>query len=695
MTVIKGTFPVRFRVDGKDGEGLWVRYAVTLDKWDDTLQKSYPSNMFTIPTDDCIYIGIAVGTGNAPTDARYYDWLKFVGVDGQSFIIRGVCEEVYNHDAFYDEVEKVVGKVYLLEDYDNDTFNALAVRWTEGGAENLGAVDGDAYVKSSNKVLFVKNKNRWQDLGSIQGPKGDPGEPGKDGEDAVSYKLSSSISALPLNNDGSPQITSFTLSAVMRKGATVVPFDDTYSIVALISHSGSTYPVTKSGKLSSNVSYFTVGLIDDNGNIINNIKSITCSLYRGSIKYDGFDILPIKAGAAGVSYFPNMRGYWTLGEPYQWQGMSRDMVVWRADGDDKPYLYAVKTAGTTVKETLLSPDKNTGEWEKADSPFSMLFANFVYTDNASVAGFVWSEEQMMSSSYTGDGDKATPDTANIYMNGKDGIFRALKAEIRGKINANSGTFNNVEINNSCQIIQKNGEGWFLVRANAQANRPQSWWLGYSGKLTGQFTMQTSYDDGSNHPPTAKLSASTPNIQSGSPSNKPLLELYANISQPLASFYHSGGMMVRICNSLGEGIRFAPQDSSIIPLAFCGEGHGGLNGVIQGYKLNVISSGQIDISNGNTVYCYGVRTSIVLPTLKNCQDVLGTNGSFALDLCIIGALGANSFNVYGSSKTVLTNCQLLDNNHNAWSFIMSQGDVILLKLIYNGSSFYAYRVSHLS
>ena len=696
MTVIKGTFPVRFRVDGKDGEGLWVRYAVTLDKWDDTLQKSYPSNMYTLPTDDCIYIGIAVGAGSAPTEAIYYDWLKFVGVDGQSFIIRGVCEEVYSYDVFYDEVEKVVGKVYLLEDYDSDTFNALAVRWTENGAEDLGAVDGDAYVKSSNRVLFVKNKNLWQDLGSIQGPKGDPGDPGKDGEDAVSYKLSSSISALPLNNDGSPQITSFTLSAVMRKGATVVPFDENYILFYYIYHSASIPPDNKGQWLSSSISSMTVDVSN-----INDITSISCSLkYRenNALKtLDSFDILPIKAGAAGVSYFPNMRGYWKLGATYQWQGMSRDMVVWRADGDDKPYLYAVKTAGTTVKKTLLSPDKNTGEtgeWEKADSPFSMLFANFVYTDNASVGGFVFSEEQMRSTS-TEDGNSPKSDGSNckILIDGSTGFFRARNAEIKGKINATSGTFENVEINNSCQIIQNNGKGWFLVGANAQSDRPESWWLGYSGELTGQFTMQTSYDDGSNHPPTAKISARTPNIQSGSPSYSPLLELYANISQPLASFYHDGGMMVRICNSLGEGIRFTPQASSIIPLAFCGKGHGGLDGVIQGYKLNVISSGQIDILNGNTVYCDGVGTSIVLPTLKNCQDVLGTNGSFALDLCIIGALGAYNFNVYGSSKTVLTNCQLLDNNHNAWSFIMSAGDVILLKLIYNGSSFYAYRVSH--
>ena len=442
MTVIKGTFPVRFRVDGKDGEGLWVRYAVTLDKWDDTLKKSYPSKMYTLPTDDCIYIGIAVGAGNAPTDARYYDWLKFVGVDGQSFIIRGVCEEVYSYDAFYDEVEKVVGKVYLLENYDNEDFNALAVRWTEGGAVDLGAVDGDAYIKSSNRFLFVKNKNRWQSLGSIQGPKGDPGDPGKDGEDAISYKLSSSISALPLNNDGSPQITSFTLSAVMRKGATVVPFDENYILLYYIYHSSDTPPVNKGQWLSSSISSMTVYLTN-----INDIKNISCSLkYRenNALKtLDSFDILPIKAGAAGVSYFPNMRGYWELGGTYQWQGMSRDMVVWRADGDDKPYLYAVKTAGTKIESSLISPDKDTENWEKADSPFSMLFANFVYTDNASVGGFVYSEEQMRSTSTT-DGNKPdeTGSNCNILIDGKKGILRALKAEIQGKVIAKSGTFEN-------------------------------------------------------------------------------------------------------------------------------------------------------------------------------------------------------------------------------------------------------------
>ena len=995
-TYIKGTFPVRFRRDGKDGVNVWLKYATVLDLKDSNTGKSYPSNnhIFNEPTAECKYIGIGKGVGNEPTQGQYYDWKKYIGDDGTSFTAKGQAIAHYTTLTAYNSASKSVG-LYLID----ASAGALLKYWNGSASENRSVEDGDGYT-TADKHLWVKDGAKWNDLGEIQGPKGDPayidtiylkgtsnssstsyaemtivrnnistkksankrgliaykinrttlavtdigiydtydsssgttnanslateinkldttvflaivsfnacgfssnlvtaikqfggndiadltakkqafcflgykgmaqgtalqvlnigdakiaeissivsngvcqgsgqggnsilsvtnyylgsssstepigkwntdpsksgfsaskpylwnyevttfslsspketekrvigvwskdgkgiksiteyylatsassgvtteikkwpwtttiqtispskkylwnyeiiaytdgtsdppsdpriigvyGDKGDPGKDAVSYKLSSSISAIPLDNDAYPTVSSFTLTAYKFVGNSSATFDDSYQLVAIISYSGSTTPITVSTKLGTS-SKLTVYLRTDglsSGSLIKDIRSVSCNLYHGQTNLDSFNILPIKAGAAGVSYFPNTRGLWqpNANPPYSWKDGSRDMVVYNKGGGTA-YLFAVKTAGATNITSSPMTEAgavNTKDWVQADAPFSMLFGNFVYTDNASVAGFVWSEEQMMSSSYTGDGDKTTPGTANIYMNGKKGFFRALNAEIRGKINATSGTFENVEINNSCQIIQNNGKGWFLVGANEQSDRPESWWLGYSGELTGQFTMQTSYDDGSNHPLTAKISARTPNIQSDSPSYSPLLELYANISQPLASFYHDGGMMVRICNSLGEGIRFTPQDSSIIPLAFCGKGHGGLDGVIQGYKLNVISSGQINILNGNTVYCDGVGTSIVLPTLKNCQDVLGTNGSFALDLCIIGALGAYNFNVYGSSKTVLTNCQLLDSNHNAWSFIMSAGDVMLLKLIYNGSSFYAYRVSHLN
>ena len=127
-------------------------------------------------------------------------------------------------------------------------------------------------------------------------------------------------------------------------------------------------------------------------------------------------------------------------------------------------------------------------------------------------------------------------------------------------------------------------------------------------------------------------------------------------------------------------------------AFCGNGDGVLNGVIQGYKLNVMTSGLINISKGNTVYCNGVNTTLALPKLSDCRDVLGTSGAFALDLTIIGASGASNFRVEGSDYSTLTDCQLVSNNHTAWRATMSQGDVLQLKLIYTGSAFYAYIVS---
>ena len=139
--------------------------------------------------------------------------------------------------------------------------------------------------------------------------------------------------------------------------------------------------------------------------------------------------------------------------------MSRDMVVCNIDGT--PYLFAVKTAGKSFKSTV-SPDKDTNNWEKSSSPYSMLFANFVYTDNASVGGFVFSDEQMRSTSTT---DENSPNTTgsncNILLDGSTGKFVANHATIRGtiyaksgsftgEVNANSGTFSNCTINETCK-----------------------------------------------------------------------------------------------------------------------------------------------------------------------------------------------------------------------------------------------------
>ena len=769
-TYIKGTFPVRFRRDGKDGVNVWVKYATVLDLKDSNTGKSYPSNnhIFNEPTAECKYIGIGKGVGNEPTQGQYYDWKKYIGDDGTSFTAKGQAIAHYTTLTAYNSASKSVG-LYLID----NSAGALLKYWNGSASENRSVEDGDGYT-TADKHLWVKDGAKWNDLGEIQGPKGDPayidtiylkgtsnssstsyaemtivrnnistkksankrgliaykinrttlavtdigiydtydsssgttnanslateinkldttfflaivsfnacgfssnlvtaikqfggndiadltakkqafcflgykgmaqgtalqvlnignakiaeissivsngvcqgsgqggnsilsvtnyylgsssstepigkwntdpsksgfsaskpylwnyevttfslsspketekrvigvwskdgkgiksiteyylatsassgvtteikkwpwtttiqtispskkylwnyeiiaytdgtsdppsdpriigvyGDKGNPGNDAVSYKMSSSISAIPLDNDAYPTVSSFTLTAYKFVGNASAAFDDSYQLVAIISYSGSTTPITVSTKLGSS-SRMTVYLRTDglsSGSLIKDIRSVSCYLYHGSVALDSFVILPIKAGAAGVSYFPNMRGYWQAGTSYSWLNGSRDMVTYNKDG--VAYLYAVKTAGTTVKTCPLSDagTVNSG-WEEAATPFSMLFANFVYTDNASVAGFKWSDEVMQSPNglleLNGKTGKITAKSGTIgginiteggIMAGsfEDGFFVlesngtlwAKAVNINGHIEATEGTFDNCTINETCKV----------------------------------------------------------------------------------------------------------------------------------------------------------------------------------------------------------------------------------------------------
>lgn len=272
-------------------------------------------------------------------------------------------------------------------------------------------------------------------------------EKGDKGEDAYSYKLRSNISAIPLDNDGYPMATTLELTASVYKGSTSITSLGDYGIYVKI--------VYQNGKASvsgtANGGSRTIDLSK-----YQNITQIECTFLKGSTVLDSFTILPVKAGAAGVSYFPNMCGVWDgANKTYKWTNGSRDMVTYYISGT--PYLFAVKTAGTTISANVnnATPDKDS-RWEKADSPFSMLFANFVYTDNASVAGFIWSKEQMQSQSKDSDGNP------NLLLDGKSGALIATNCYIKGIINATngifsgeiiatSGTLDNCTINETCKV----------------------------------------------------------------------------------------------------------------------------------------------------------------------------------------------------------------------------------------------------
>lgn len=405
----------------------------------------------------------------------------------------------------------------------------------------------------------------------------------------------------------------------------------------------------------------------------------------------------IQKGPAGRSYKPNTPELYDPEKTYKWTDAYRDFIYFafkvneKGEQDDKNgvlsyFQYGVKeynnNGAVNDPPTAKGGDTN---WEYV-SEYKSIIVNCLFGTNAVLGGMVFTADTQTSV-------KKTNGVPNIAINGSDGSFVANKATIRGEVNATAGVFKNVKITNNCWIEPEtqDGDGWFMRGGN---DRIAAWWLGYSGKLTGQFTMNTVYDNGSNHPPTASLSFKTPNIQGGTSDGVTLISAYSNINTPLANFSHAKGMMVRICPSEGVGINFINNAGLATPMAFNGEGHGALNGVIQGYKLNVMSSGLIDISKGNTVYCNGGSSNyLVLPTLANCRSVLGTTGAFALDLTIIGASGASNFRVYGKYHDSTTDCYLLNNDHgDNWYATMSKGDVLTLKLIYTGTSFYAYIVN---
>ena len=297
-------------------------------------------------------------------------------------------------------------------------------------------------------------------------------EKGDKGEDAYSYKLRSNISAIPLDNDGYPIATDSSgnkqliLTATIYKGSSSVTPTGEYGISVNIVHKNDTVSNTvNGGSMTIDISKYQ------------NIAQINCTFLKGGTVLDSFTLLPIKAGAAGVSYFPNMCGVWDgANVTYKWTNGSRDMVTFYVGGT--PYLFAVKTAGTTIKANVnnATPDKDS-RWEKADSPFSMLFANFVYTDNASVAGFKWSDEVMQSPNglleLNGKTGKITAKSGTIgginisesgisagnYEEGffvleSSGTLWASNVNLSGYIEATSGTFDNCTINESCVIKGK-------------------------------------------------------------------------------------------------------------------------------------------------------------------------------------------------------------------------------------------------
>ena len=201
---------------------------------------------------------------------------KIKGEDGTSFTAKGSADKHYaSLSAYNAATDRVVGKYYLVD----STSGAVMYKYNESAA--IACDDGDAYT-TSDLHLWVKNGPIWADLGKIQGPQG---AQGPQGEGGMSCTLVPSVQSIPVDSNGRPTISRFTLTAKIYKGSTLMgENDETYSIVSHVAYKGATTSVTSSTNASFNLN---VNL--DKTKVLN---SVSCLLQRGQTVLHQFNLYP-------------------------------------------------------------------------------------------------------------------------------------------------------------------------------------------------------------------------------------------------------------------------------------------------------------------------------------------------------------------------------------------------------------------
>ena len=156
------------------------------------------------------------------------------------------------------------------------------------------------------------------------------------------------------------------------------------------------------------------------------------------------------------SYTPYLMGVYNENTKYVWDDKRRDFVYYPAtkDGKEIYYIWGVKEYGmdfTNKTPGKTYPNDTHNEyWEQGDV-YTLLVTNCIFADNAVLGGMKFTDQKMTSSD---DGE-------NIVIDGNSGEFTANKATIRGtiyaesgsfngEVNANSGTFSNCTINETCK-----------------------------------------------------------------------------------------------------------------------------------------------------------------------------------------------------------------------------------------------------
>ena len=146
------------------------------------------------------------------------------------------------------------------------------------------------------------------------------------------------------------------------------------------------------------------------------------------------------------SYTPYLMGVYNENTKYVWDDKRRDFVYYPAtkDGKEIYYIWGVKEYGmdfTNKTPGKTYPNDTHNEyWEQGDV-YTLLVTNCIFADNAVLGGMKFTDQKMTSS------DKEE----KIVIDGSSGEFKANKAIIRGTIYAESGSFENAEVRETCNM----------------------------------------------------------------------------------------------------------------------------------------------------------------------------------------------------------------------------------------------------
>lgn len=496
-------------------------------------------------------------------------------------------------------------------------------------------------------------------------------------EEPEAYWLDSPVGAFNFTSTGSPSPSSVQVTCKKSQGGTVNECSDLWLVVRRYNGSWSVavspQRVSKVGvAAAAGYTQYTVRAYrtQSDANAWNDAYVAEKGI---GVAKDGQPGAPGAQGIMGA--FPYDRGVFKQGQSYVWNEGRRDKVIYMFE--NTYYNFLVKNFGATV---TAAPTSVTGDdnWE-AMQKFESIVTDTFFADGANIGGFQFKllgyengvpYGEMRSQNTV----SSTDSTPVLLMNTKTGKLIANDAEIRGKIYATEGEFTG-------KITATSGKiGGFYIR---------------DGVLTNSY-----YDEGGNF---VCDTEATIRLEDGGN-----FAAIGNHILPGILGYDAMGAFVSektptpLEGSVNMALYLSAKNAQR-NFAFSGYGNGVLNGVIIGYKVNIMSnlrSGAYgtDIAQGNRVLVKSVLLSnaaVCLPALSNVRSALSitTGSSFSVPFIVMNAAsGVYNIKLYGRTSEVQNHDTseypyLRGNNFEnlTGGYEMGPGDVVHVMLCYDASS----------